>query len=244
MPVKSRRSLCQTTTVVRYVEVQPPKFEPLRVLYLTANPEAIETTITHADGRVEEIGVYLRVDLEVRKVKEALRGSRYRDLVTVEHLPAATSMDLLNGLNDVRPHVVHFSGHASSLGLLMENDAGTPEGDDLEFDPLARLLGATDEPPRLLVLNACQSLAGAEPLLRTVPTVVAMADSIEDASAVVFATRFYAAIASAQSVASALEQAKVAMEAASLDDADLPHARARADVDLSTLVLVKPPETE
>lgn len=162
----------------------------------------------------------------------------------MEHLPAATSMDLLNGLNDHRPHVVHFSGHASSLGLLMENDAGTPEGDDLEFDPLARLLGATDEPPRLLVLNACQSLAGAEPLLRTVPTVVAMADSIEDASAVVFATRFYAAIASAQSVASALEQAKVAMEAASLDDADLPHARARADVDLSTLVLVKPPETE
>jgi hypothetical protein len=57
--------------------------------------------------------------LEIRKVRAALRGSKYRDLVTVEHLPAATSMDLLDGLNDHRPHVVHFSGHASSLGLLM-----------------------------------------------------------------------------------------------------------------------------
>ena len=236
-------ALSSASTVVRYVEIQPPKPEPLRVLYLTANPEAVETTITHLDGRVEEIGVYLRVDLEVRKVRAALRGSKYRDLVTVEHLPAATSMDLLDGLNDHRPHVVHFSGHASSLGLLMENDEGSFEGDALEFDLLARLLAATDEPPRLLVLNACQSLAGADTLLQTVPTVIAMSDSIDDGSAVVFATRFYAGIASAQSVASALEQAQVAMEAASLQGAHLPEARAREDVDLKSLVLVEPPST-
>jgi hypothetical protein len=236
-------ALSSASTVVRYVEIRPPKPEPLRVLYLTANPEAVETTITHLDGRVEEIGVYLRVDLEVRKVRAALRGSKYRDLVTVEHLPAATSMDLLDGLNDHRPHVVHFSGHASSLGLLMENDEGSFEGDALEFDLLARLLGATDEPPRLLVLNACQSLAGADTLLQTVPTVIAMSDSIDDGSAVVFATRFYAGIASAQSVASALEQAQVAMEAASLQGAHLPEARAREDVDLKSLVLVEPPST-
>jgi CHAT domain-containing protein len=233
----------RASTVVRYVEIQPPKREPLRVLYLTADPEAVETTITHLDGRVEEIGVYLRVDLEVRKVRAALRGSKYRDLVTVEHLPAATSMDLLDGLNDHRPHVVHFSGHASSLGLLMENDEGSFEGDALEFDLLARLLGATDELPRLLVLNACKSLAGADTLLQTVPTVIAMSDSIDDGSAVVFATRFYAGIASAQSVASALEQAQVAMEAASLQGAHLPEARAREDVDLKSLVLVEPPST-
>ena len=236
-------ALSSASTVVRYVEIHPPKPEPLRVLYLTANPEAVETTITHPDGRVEEIGVYLRVDLEVRKVRAALRGSKYRDLVTVEHLPAATSMDLLDGLNDHRPHVVHFSGHASSLGLLMENDEGSFEGDALEFDLLARLLGATDEPPRLLVLNACQSLAGADTLLQTVPTVIAMSDSIDDGSAVAFATRFYAGIASSQSVASALDQAQVAMEAASLQGAHLPEARAREDVDLKSLVLVEPPST-
>ena len=62
-------ALSRSAAVVRYVEVQPPKPEPLRVLYLTANPEAVESTITHPDGRVEEIGVYLRVDLEVRKVR-------------------------------------------------------------------------------------------------------------------------------------------------------------------------------
>ncbi|PAZ16213.1 hypothetical protein CLM62_09485 [Streptomyces sp. SA15] len=139
--------LSQPAARIRYVAVQSPKPEPLRVLYLTANPEAVETTIEHPDGSIETNGVWLRVDYEVRQVKDMLRKSIYRDLVAVEHLPAATTMDLLEGLNNHRPHVVHFSGHASSWGLLMENDAGTQTGAEIDFSLLARMLGATDEPP-------------------------------------------------------------------------------------------------
>ncbi|WP_282947183.1 CHAT domain-containing protein [Cellulomonas endometrii] len=234
--------LSQPTAVVRYVAVQAPKPEPLRVLYLTANPEAVETTTTHPDGTVATTGTWLRVDYEVRQVKDQLKKSKYRDLVTIEHLPAATTMDLLEGLNEHRPHVVHFSGHASTFGVLMENDEGSTSGQDLEFGLLARLLSATDTPPTLLVLNACESLAGADDLLQTVPTVVAMSEEINDASAVVFAARFYSAIASAQSVAAALAQGRVAMESASLDGSDLPEARARDGVDLASLVLVTPPQ--
>ncbi|PMQ18524.1 CHAT domain-containing protein [Glutamicibacter arilaitensis] len=239
--VREIARLAKPTSIIRYVPVQAPKPEPLRVLYLTANPDFVETTKMNPDGSVESTGTWLRVDQEVRQVKDMLKRSKYRDLVSLEHLPAATSMDLLDGLNEHRPHVVHFSGHANALGLHMENDQGTIEGSSLDFDLLARLLGSTDEPPRLLVLNACESLAGADDLLQTVPTVIAMSDSINDASAVVFASRFYAAIASAQSVASCLAQAKAAMEAASLDGSHLPEARCREDVDLSNLVLVKPP---
>jgi len=237
------RKVAQTSrkvTEVRYVRVASPRLEQLRVLYVTANPEAVETVTRHSDGTEVREGVWLRVDYEVRQVKEMLKKSKYRELVVVEHLPAATTMDLLEGLNEHRPHVVHFSGHANSLGLLMDNDAGTQEGDGLDFTTLARLLGATDEPPQLVVLNACESLAGADDLLKTVPTVIAMSDSITDASAVVFAARFYSAVASAQSVSTALEQAKVAMKVLAFDDADLPEVRAREDVDLASLVLVKP----
>lgn len=211
------------------------------MLYLTANPEATETTITRPDGTVQENGVWLRVDQEVRQIRQALRGSKYRELVQVDHLPAATVNDFLNGLNDHRPHIVHFSGHASEFGLFMENDAGGEDGQDIEFSLLARILGATDEPPRLVVLNACESLAGADDLLQTVSAVIGMADSINDTSAIVFASAFCSGVASAQSLTSALEQAKVKMLAAALDGSDLPELRIREDVDPAKFILVRSP---
>jgi hypothetical protein len=226
---------------IRFVEVRPPEPEKLRVLYLTANPEAEEETVTDPDGTQHDYGTWLRVDQEVRQVKQALRGSKYRDLIEVHHAPAATTNDLVDGLNDHRPHVVHFSGHANSFGLLMENDAGDEDGHDVGFNLLGRILGATDDPPRLIVMNACESLDGAENLLQTVPAVIGMSDTIADTDAIVFATAFYAAIASAQSVASSMEQAKVRMEAASLGGSDLPELRTRDGVDPGDLILVTPP---
>jgi hypothetical protein len=229
------------TAEIRYVHVRPPEPERLRVLYLTANPEAVEETVTDPDGTVHEYGTWLRVDQEVRQVKQSIRGSRYRDLVVIEHAPAATVADLIDGLNDHRPHIVHFSGHANSRVVLMENEAGDEDGHDVEFTLLGRILAATDDPPQLVVLNACESLDGADDLLRTAPVVIGMSDTIGDTAAIVFAATFYSAIASAQSVQSAVEQGRVKMAAASLGDSELPEIRCRDDVDPATMVLVSPP---
>jgi hypothetical protein len=224
----------------RFIEVRPPEPEKLRVLYLTANPESVEETVTDPDGTKHEYGTWLRVDFEVRQVKQALRGAKFRDLVEVEHAPAATLGDLIDGLNDHRPHIVHFSGHANEWGLFMDNDEGTEDGHDVTFDLVGRALDATDDPPRLIVMNACESLAGADAILRTVPAVIGMSDKIYDTDAVVFARAFYAAIASAQSVGNALKQAKVAMEAAALDGFELPELRTRDGLDPFDLKLVTP----
>lgn len=233
--------LSRPTTEIRYVEIHPPKPEPLRVLYLTANPQAVERTITNPDGSVVQEGVWLRVDREVRAVKEQIRGSKYRDQIIVEHLSAVTLLDIFNGLNDHRPHVVHFSGHADALGVLLEDEHGSEWGAGLDFPQLARVLGATDSPPDLLVVNACESLEGAEDLLQTVPVVIGMSDSIHDVPAIAFAAHFYAGIASGQSVGSSLDQAKLKMELLALGDEDLPQAKAREDVDLFGHILIQPP---
>jgi hypothetical protein len=82
----------------------------------------------------------------------------------------------------------------------------------VEFDLLASVLAATSTPPQVLVLNACDTLAGVDRLLPTVPVVVAMADTIDDTAAIVFARQFYAAIASAQPVGVSVAQAKNAMQ--------------------------------
>lgn len=72
--------------------------------------------------------------------------------------------------------------------------------------------------------------------------VIAMADSVGDMAAGVFATQFYAGIASAQSIGAALRQAKAIMEAALLNDADLPQHVTREDTDIDGVILVRPPE--
>ncbi len=93
---------------MRYVRevctVPTPKPEQLRVLYLTANPEQ-----------------NLRTDAEVRGVQDQVRRAPHRDLITIDYRPAASSDDLIAALNDLRPHVVHFSGHAGDAALLFDN---------------------------------------------------------------------------------------------------------------------------
>lgn len=222
--------------------IPTPQPEKLRVLYLTANPEATERTSVLPDGTVLNEGYWLRTDAEVRNVKKMLRSAKYRDLVEVEHLTAASMEDLLQGINDHRPHVVHFSGHGGGRGLLFDNgSAAAPEGRDMTFELLAKTLGATDTPPMLLVLNACDTLDGADIIHPSVPIVIAMADSIADAAASVFAGQFYAAIASGQSVEAALNQARVSMEMAGfVDDAALPQFSVRDGVETASTVLVKP----
>lgn len=213
--------------VVRHIIVKEPKKETLRVLYLTTNPDP---------G-----GDWLRTDAEIRAVKNIVRGALHRDQIVVEHKSAATPEDLLDGINDLRPHVVHFSGHGGAGGLLFDNgSADAPDGREMSFSVLAKLLSATSTPPTLLVLNACDTLDGADELLSVVPVVVAMSDSIDDAAATVFAGQFYGAIASAQPVNKALAQGKVKMELAGfVDDANLPAMIHRDDVDVDALVLVR-----
>lgn len=225
---------------VRYISTPEPKPEKLRVLYLTSNPEATEYSLEQPDGSIITQNTWLRTEAEVRQVKQALRGSKFRDQVILEHKPAANFQDLLDGINDFRPHVIHFSGHGGDQSLLLDNGSvEIPEGVDLPFELLLETIASTDTPPTLLVLNACSTLDGAEVLLPSVPVIIAMSDTIADTAAAVFATQFYAAIASAQSVGSSLKQAKVAMKAALLlEEAELPQHVAREGTDISQLRLV------
>lgn len=89
--------------------LRPPQAEPLRILYLTAASKGD-----------------LRVDEEIRRVKAGVQAATHRDLVQIEHKPAATSSDLLDGLTRFKPHVVHFSGHANETVLVFDTGSDRP----------------------------------------------------------------------------------------------------------------------
>lgn len=126
MPARSPRLSSPT---VHYVTVQPPKPE-ISVLHPTANPE-----------------MDLRTEVEVR----GRPAGRPTCVAPRSHQhpvpPAATPEDLLDGLNDVRPHVVHFfQVTPGDAAVLFDNaSVDSPEGRDVPFELLARALGATAE---------------------------------------------------------------------------------------------------
>lgn len=202
--------------------IRAPKKEQLRILYATA--------ASRGD---------LRVDEEIRRVKAAVRASTHRDQVLIDHLPAATPSDLLDGLTSLRPHVVHFSGHANENVLVF--DTGSPQkgpGKQVTANAFKSAINAPDEPPTLVVLNACKSAAQLNSLLGKVAIAIGMNNSVGDADAITFATRFYRTLAEGQSVSAALATARADMEMNGLADHDLPTMALLPGIDPTEIRLI------
>jgi len=199
------------------------KQKKLTVLYLTADAEAQPR---------------LRLDAEVRKVQEAIRGSKFRDNVCIECRPAADRGTLVNGLNDITPQILHFSGHSNSSIVAMDDGSIlSPSVTVISYSQLSKALAATDNPPRVLILNSCESSAGKKDMLKCVDILISMRVSISDIAAATFAPSFYAAIASGQSVQSAFEQGRNAVEIASIDEASTPEIFSRDGIDPKKVIL-------
>jgi len=199
------------------------KRKRVKVLYLTANPDPKNP---------------LRVDAEVRQVQDEIRGPIYRDNIAVEYRPAADLNSLMEGLNDHRPQIVHFSGHGDKGGVAVDNpEVARRRVKAVSFDLLAKAISATDTPPEVIVLNACKSAGARKAFLPSARVVVVMRDSISDLAATTFAVKLYAAIAAGQSVKSAFAQGKVAIERASLNEAETPELLAAPGVNPAKIVL-------
>lgn len=221
----ARRMTTTEHQVVHVLRAVPaPQPEKLRVLVLTS-----------ADGD-------LRVGREVRQITAAVKAAVNRDHIDFDVRPAATTADLLKGLTEFRPHVIHFSGHSDESFIVFEQDTDHPnDGINIPADVFARAIGSVDTPPGLVVLNSCSSADQAYGLIEgIVPFAIGMADEIEDHAAIGYAARFYGAIADGQSIAGAHNVARVALELEGIDDHDLPTLAVADGFDAATTILVTP----
>ena len=146
-----------------------------------------------------------------------------KDVVKLTWTDDAT-LDTLQDYLEQPWHVFHFIGHGEfrakkGEGQLVFEDKSRrsdPRGAD-EFGPLLH----DCRPLRLVVLNACEGARGslddinssvAAALTRqSIPATVAMQFTITDDAAMVFAGRFYRAIASGFSIEAAVGEARKAM---------------------------------
>ena len=151
----------------------------------------------------------LRLDEEVKRIKQALRRANKRDQFRVVDEWAVTDDDLRQALLDNEPEVVHFAGHGTgdghvsagrdlgeaevdAGGLAFEDDVGSVQL--IPGDALARLFELCSESVKCVILNACYSEVQANAIAQHIPFVVGMNKAIGDPAAIKFAAGFYDAL--------------------------------------------------
>lgn len=152
----------------------------LSMLFVAANPAGTDP---------------LRLDRELRIIREAIERSRHRVSLRLQSRSAATVHDLRRALLDERYDLVHISGHGEQEGLVLEDERG--DCVQVPRRALARLFArysAPKGPLQCVVLNACWSRTTGEEPSMGVPFTVAMDGPISDRGALEFSRGFYDAL--------------------------------------------------
>ena len=191
------------------------------VLFLASNPDGVTK---------------LALDRECRAIREKIRASDFPKALELKTEWAVRADDLLQYLNEYRPHVVHFSGHGSAgeeLILHDEYDQAKP----VSLAALRALFTALKDNIRLLVLNACYSRPQAEAIVETIDCAVGMQKSIGDEAAIVFAASFYRALGFGRSVKDAFDQGRTALLLAGIPEENTPELLVKTGVDARSVFL-------
>lgn len=152
-------------------------FMPKKILVLVSNPKGTS-----------------KLDLldEIRNMQEALQRSQKRHGFSVEWRIAKTQKDLRRYIMDVKPHILHFCGHGTAQGLVLENDTGTPEV--VANDVLTDFLQIFADHIECVLLNACYTESLAEQLSQHLNYIIGMNQAVHDDAAIAFSEGFYDAI--------------------------------------------------
>jgi hypothetical protein len=185
----------------------------------------------------------LRIDKETREIERRLRSSEYREAIYFETRMARQLPDLIQDLNEVKPAVLHFSGHGSGAELLFEDEDG--KSHSLGNETLGKLLAAAPAGIRLAVFNSCESSAQAQIAIGHIDLAIGMNTSIGDTDAKVFAGQFYNSLGFGLSVAEAFAQATLQIELeGSAEGAATPQLFCAEGVDPEVIALVNPDASE
>jgi TPR repeat protein len=200
----------------------------VNVLFFTADPYSAP-----AEGGAPR----LLLDAELRDIRERVRAAEHGDRLRFDVRPAVRTQDLQQALNEVRPQVVHFSGHGGEAGLVVVG----PDGSRPHFVPPAAIIEFFQifrGEIRVVVLNACFSLEQAQQVADVVGCAIGSRGPITDEAAITFGAAFYGAIGFGHSVRVAYEQACNALALDGFEQWEHPQLVTGVGVDAAQVNLV------
>lgn len=198
--------------------------EKIRILFVAANP--IDTPS-------------LKLDEEVREIEAKIRAAELRESLELITKWAVRPDDLLQSLNQHKPHVVHFSGHGSSTEeIILLDKLGKPK--PVSKEALVSLFRNLKDNIRVVLLNACFSRPQAEAITGEIDCAIGMTRAIGDDAAIIFAASFYRAIGFGRSVKDAFGQGKTALLLEGIPEEKTPELMTRENIAAESIVLITP----
>jgi class 3 adenylate cyclase/tetratricopeptide (TPR) repeat protein len=196
--------------------------ERLRILFLAADPGSM--------GQVN-------AGREAREIRERLRTAAHRDAIELVERFAVRPGDLQRTFFEVRPHVVHFSGHGTAgEELVLEGDDGSAE--PLGKRALTELFRVHKDTIRVVVLSACHSRPQVEAISEHVECAIGMRRAIGARAATEFSAAFYLAVGFGASVAMAFESAVAELRARGIPEDRTPQLVVRPGTDAKRVILL------
>ncbi len=198
--------------------------KPIKILFLAANPK--------------DTG-QLRLDEEIRGIKQALRQAEFRDKFDLEQEWAVRVTEIQGHLLNHKPDIVHFSGHGSKASeIILEDNDGFSQ--TVPARALSQLFKLLKDNIRCVALNACYSKNQAEGIAKHIDCVVGMSKAIGDEAAINFAIAFYQALGYGKDVKTAFELGRVQIDLKRINEKDTPKLLALKS-DPKKVVFVKKP---
>ena len=166
--------------------------EKIRILFLSANPWTTSRIL---------------VDEEAREIFERIQEGPYRDRFELHKHTATRAIDLQRLLLLHKPHIVHFSGHASKKHKIILG--GAPgRGKTIDQQGLVDVLALYNQHLRLVLLNACFTKTQARSIAEVIDYSVGTGKGIGDKGSVAFAGAFYRALGFGKSIREAFNSAR------------------------------------
>lgn len=180
----------------------------------------------------------LRLDEEVRGIEEMIRKSQHRDAVDLKSRWAVRPMDVLQAINEIRPTVVHFSGHGSDQDeIVFQDNAGNAKL--VSKEAIVQTMAAGSDDIQLVFFNTCYSRGQAKAVVEHVPAAIGMNTSIGDDAARVFSSQFYSALGFGLSVRRAFQQARAALMLEGIPEEATPELFTTEGLEADNLILVQ-----
>ena len=179
----------------------------------------------------------LRLEVEAHRVQTSIRASRYRDCLELITRWQIRPDELQQSLLEVRPHILHLSGHGTRDGsILLQGDGhGDKPVDGAAIVELTRILR---DNLRVVVLNVCHSDALARALVRHIDCAIGASQEVSDEAAIEFAAGFYRALGYGRTVKDAFRLGCNAGALQGIARADAHELMARDGIDPCDIVLV------